>query len=258
MACGDRVGQSLLVDDAAPSGVDEQGALGEAVQLVGSDETPGGGSEGQLDREHVRAFQYLLLGHISGCRLGFSQVVVEHGVHDRSEPLCDGMADVAESEQADGESRQFTSRRMVRPLPLPDLGVAPVQAAHQAVEGGDDPVGDSVAVVAGGVGHGDACLRGSRHVDGVVSHARLLHEGAGCENRQEVPVEDGTVQEISDHDRGPCTGRLEVPRADGGIDHAQRDVRREPAANLGLVERGQAAHEPVVGGDLCVVGVHGM
>ena len=249
----DRGGQGGLVDDLAARGVEEQRA-----GLHGREERlPAQTSRAVVER-HMDADDIGRGSHCLGRRerddtqllgaLRRETAAPRHDLH--AEPLgpCDHRAtdapDPDQAERAPVQTGRLGVRRLV-PAPLAQVdGVvddAPVQRQHQP----ECQLGDSDRVLARAVGHEDASLRGSRHVDRVVAGPSPDHQRQRA-GRQHLLRHLGAPHH---KDLRPLGGDGLRKRSSGelGVD-GDVHARGGQGVDTGLLERvsDEYAHDPSV------------
>ena len=98
--------EGRFVDDAAPGGVDQHGAVSQAAQQLGTDHVPGLIGLGRVDRHDVTAIHQLSqldLLHSELCRFLVAEVRVgdQDGCLEGGEQFDHVAADTAGTDQAD-------------------------------------------------------------------------------------------------------------------------------------------------------------
>ena len=251
----DRLGQRLLVDQAAAGGVDDQHAgLGQR-QLVLADEAEGLGRLGQVDRDHVGPPEQLVQAHQLDAELrgaGGRDVRVEGDQPDveGGQALRDELADLAEAHDADGLAVQLDTG-VGAALPLP---AAQARVRGRDVPGGGEQQGDRVLgggddVRRGRVDDHHAAGRRGGHVDVVQAHPGAgddLQPGGG---RQRLGVDLGRRP----HEQRVRVGeRTEQGRPVRPVDVADLDVVAEQRDRGGRELLGEQDDRAAGGG-----GAHG-
>src|SRR5918999_5477361 len=190
VAAAHGLGQRVLVDETAAGGIDDEHALLGDGELVLADETQRVRGLRQMDRDHIGPAQQVLAvgeldAQLGGAGRGDVRVVGDQVDAERGEPLGDELADLAETDDADGLAVQLDAReRTALPLALPqgrvgrrDVPRGGEQQRDRVLGGGDD-------VGRGRVDDHDAARGGGGDVDVVQADAGTgddLQPGGGGE-----------------------------------------------------------------------------
>ena len=234
VAVADRIGERLLVDDAAARDVDQARALAHPLELGGADHAAGGVGQRDVDGEEVSFRQQRLKVAELDARLlrafGGDQRVV--GEHAHAQPLagdaCHLGSDLAETEDAE---------RLLAQLDAHELRALPEAGMQGAVGGGK--------VAREREHHRDGVLGGRDRVAG----GCVEHEHAVPRRRLDVDVVDADTG-ASDHaqsrrggehlggDLGLAANHERVVVADALAERA----RLEPGHDVDLARGAQACH----------------
>ena len=173
-----RLGQIVLVDDAAPGAVDHADPFLHSPQAVRVDDAPRLVGQGRVDRQIIALGDHGVdiakqLDPLLAGPLGREERIVTQDAHfEPPRPLGDGLPDPAQSENRQRLPGKLRPRELA-PLPFPfaHAGGGPSDIPREGHHHGDRVLGGARRIAGRRVHHDDAFARGRRQIDIVDPHA---------------------------------------------------------------------------------------